>query len=95
MIEGTLDLRDGCVVLGEPGNEESWRPVIWPVGTSIVSSDPLVIGFPTGAELAFGEQVAGGGYSDPDRLEVDIPESCSTKDAQVAVFNAAEGLSTS
>lgn len=85
-VAGELGVRDGCVVLG---HEDAWHPVVWPSGTTIATADPLVVQLPSGDELAVGDEVTGGGgYVQPDGLEVDIPEDCLPPTHEVAVFNA-------
>jgi hypothetical protein len=87
LIEGTLALHDGCVVL-ESEDKEVWYPVVWPAGTSIASSDPFVISLPSGVELAIGEKVSGGGgYLKPESVEVEIPRECLPETNEIAVFN--------
>lgn len=87
LIEGTLALRDGCVVL-EWEDLDVWYPVVWPARTSIASDDPFVIRLPSGAELAAGDAVTGGGgYLDPASVEAEIPEKCLPETNEIAVFN--------
>jgi hypothetical protein len=86
-VTGELQVRDGCVVLAH--ENDAWYPVVWPSGTTIATSDPLVVRLPSGDELAVGDEViGGGGYLQPGRLEVDIPEDCLPPTREVAVFNA-------
>lgn len=87
LVEGTLGLHDGCVVLAWQ-DEDLWYPVVWPAGTSIASSDPFVIGLASGVEVAVGDEVSGGGgYLSPADIEVDIPDTCVPESGEVAVFN--------
>jgi hypothetical protein len=48
LVGGTLMIRSGCVLLGEPDADVAY-PVIWPSGTSIVDDDPLMLETPTAA----------------------------------------------
>lgn len=85
LVDGALAAADGCVLL-EAG--ESRYPVVWPSGTSIASTDPLVIELPSGEQVHLGDQVqGGGGYLDPGRLGIDVPDECLNEYGEVAVFN--------
>ena len=87
LIEGWLALRDGCVVL-ESEDKKFWYPVVWPAGTSIASDDPFVLRLPSGAELAVGDKVTGGGgFHSPENVEVGIPQKCLPETNEIAVFN--------
>lgn len=88
VVEGALALREGCVVLEGPDGQ-SWYPVVWPSGTRIDSTDPLVLALPSGDDLALGAAVTGGGgYLQPASMDVEIPASCLPATGEVAVFNA-------
>ncbi len=90
LIEGRLATRDGCVIL-ELEDGDLWFPVVWPAGTSIASTDPLVIRLPSGEPLSEGQKVTGGGgYLKPERLDVEIPPGCLPETNEVAVFNPDE-----
>jgi hypothetical protein len=85
LIVGTLVTDDGCVLLAEG---ESRFPVVWPSGTSIAGTDPLVIELPSGEQVNLGDDVQGsGGYLDPEGLEIEIPDDCLNPSREVAVFN--------
>jgi hypothetical protein len=87
LVVGLLALRDRCVVL-ERSDGSDWYPVVWPSGTRIASTDPFVVRLPSGAQLAVGESVrGGGGYTFRETLDVDIPTGCLGETQQVAVFN--------
>ena len=84
-VVGVLAAADGCVLLDQDGNR---FPVVWPSGTSVAGTDPLVIELPSGEQLQLGEQVSGGGgYLSPDRAGIDVPHACLNEDGEVAVFN--------
>ena len=84
-IVGTLTTGDGCVLL----DQDSGRfPVVWPSGTTVESTDPLVIELPSGERLREGERVrGGGGYPYADTLDIDVPDACRNEWGEVAVFN--------
>lgn len=87
-VVGTLTTADGCVLLDQDGNRS---PVVWPSGTSVEATDPLVIELPSGEQLREGDQVSGGGgYLNADTLDIDVPEACLNEWGEVAVFNAAD-----
>lgn len=89
LVEGTLAIRGGCVVLEQDGFDIAY-PVIWPSGTSIAGEDPLTLELPSGEELAVGQAVSGGGgYHDSSsaQVEVDIAAACVPETGEVAVFN--------
>ena len=89
LIQGTLALRDGCVLLEQDEFAIAY-PVIWPSGTSIVSDDPLTLQLPSGEELTVGQAVSGGGgyaSASSDQVEVDIPSECVPDSDEVAAFS--------
>ncbi|WP_203842044.1 hypothetical protein [Winogradskya humida] len=94
LVRGTVQLVDGCFLLGESPNREV---IIWPHGTHVTGNK---ITLPDGATLTIGDTVQGGGghhqadYQDL-RLTSDSPTvhrvvSCSrrTNARSVAVFNS-------
>lgn len=84
-VSGVLAAADGCVLLEEGGSR---FPVVWPSGTSVAGTDPVVIALPSGEQVHLGDRVSGGGgYSDPGRLGVEIPAECLNEYGEVAVFN--------
>lgn len=84
-VAGALAAADGCVLL-EDG--QSRYPAVWPAGTSVAGTDPLVIELPSGEQLHLGDRVAGaGGYLDAADLDLDIPDACLNEFGEVAVFN--------
>lgn len=90
LIEGTLTIRDGCVLLEHSGGFDIAYPVIWPSGTSISDSEPFTLRLPSAEELTVGQTViGGGGYHDvlSDRINVSIPATCVPETGEVAVFN--------
>ena len=84
-IVGTLTTGDGCVLL----DQDSGRfPVVWPSGTTVEGTDPLVIELPSGERVREGDRVrGGGGYPYADTLDIDVPEACLNEWGEVAVFN--------
>lgn len=87
LVEGTLGLHDGCVVLAWQ-DEDLWYPVVWPADTSMASSDPFVIRLPSGVEVTVGDEVSGGGgYLSPADVEADLPDRCVPETSEIAVFN--------
>lgn len=84
-VGGTLTTGDGCVMLDQDGNR---FPVVWPSGTSVEATDPLVIELPSGEQLREGDQVnGGGGYPYADTLDIEVPEACLNEWGELAVFN--------
>jgi hypothetical protein len=84
-VGGTLTTGDGCVMLDQDGNR---FPVVWPRGTSVEATDPLVIELPSGEQLREGDQVSGGGgYPYADALDIEVPEACLNEWGELAVFN--------
>jgi hypothetical protein len=82
---GSLAVADGCVLLDQDGNR---FPVVWPSGTSVASTDPLVIELPSGEQLEVGDQVSGGGgYVGQEQAGIDVPAACLNEWGEVAVFN--------
>lgn len=95
LIEGTLAVREGCILLGLPGDPAAY-PVVWPSGTSISNEDPLTLDLPGGDELGIGEVVSGGGgvhHVTSARVEVDIPARCLPGSEEVIVYNPDDDLS--
>lgn len=85
LVSGALAAADGCVLL-EQG--EGRYPVVWPSGTSVAGTDPLVIELPSGDQVHLGDEVGGGGgYLSADRLGIDVPDECLNEYGEVAVFN--------
>lgn len=82
-VVGTLTTGNGCVLLDQDGNR---FPVVWPNGTSVEGTDPLVIELPSGEELREGDRVSGAGGYLKD-LDIDVPEACLNESGEVAVFN--------
>lgn len=84
-VGGTLTTGDGCVMLDQDGNR---FPVVWPSGTSVEGTDPLVVELPSGEQLSEGDQVSGGGgYPYADTLDIEVPQACLNEWGEVAVFN--------
>lgn len=85
VVAGALTVADGCVLL-EQG--ESQYPVVWPSGTSVAGTDPLVIELPSGEQAQLGDEIeGGGGFLEAGRLEIDVPDECLNEWGEVAVFN--------
>ena len=62
--------------------------MVWPSGTSVEATDPLVIELPSGERLREGDQVSGGGgYPHADTLEISVPQACLNEWGEVAMFN--------
>ena len=84
-VVGTLTTGGGCVLLDQDGNR---FPVVWPSGTSVETTNPLVIELPSGEQLREGDQVSGGGgYPYAETLDIEVPEACLNEWGEVAVFN--------
>lgn len=84
-VGGTLTTGGGCVMLGQDGNR---FPVVWPSGTSVEATDPLVLELPSGEPLREGDQVSGGGgYPYADTLDIEVPDACLNEWGELAVFN--------
>lgn len=84
-VVGALAVADGCVLLDQDGNR---FPVVWPSGTSVAGTDPLIIELPSGEQLELGDQVSGGGgYLSQERAGIDVPNACLNEYGEVAVFN--------
>lgn len=84
-VTGALGAASGCVVLDQDGDQ---YPVVWPSGTEVADTDPLVIELPSAEQLQLGEQVrGGGGYLKADTLDIDVPAACLNEYGEVAVFN--------
>lgn len=84
-VVGVLSVADGCVLLEQ---DDSRFPVVWPSGTSVSSTDPLVIELPSGAQLELGGRVSGGGgYLGAASVGIDVPDACLNEYGEVAVFN--------
>lgn len=83
-VDGTLAWDDdrGCFTL------QGWRtglPVVWPVGTRLVPTDPPQVELADGTVLQLGDELSGpGGVEVPERVPVDLPPRCSG--SRVAVF---------
>ena len=85
LVVGALTAADGCVLLEQDGSS---YPVVWPSGTSVAGTDPLVLELPSGDQLTLGDQVTGGGgYLSPDHVGIDVPDACLNEFDEVAVFN--------
>jgi hypothetical protein len=53
-----------------------YRPVFWPRGTKVVSTDPVTLNVPGIGHVTDGDVVYGGGAGGPPPPEIDIPEAC-------------------
>lgn len=85
VVTGVLATRDGCVLLELDGGR---FPVVWPHGTSVRGTGPLVIELPSGERLEVGDEVSGGGgYLDADSVGIDVPDECLNEHGEIAVFN--------
>ena len=85
LVVGALTVADGCVLLEQDGSRS---PAVWPSGTSVAGTDPLVLVLPSGERLALSDQVTGGGgYLSPDHVGIDVPDECLNEFGEVAVFN--------
>jgi hypothetical protein len=82
LVAGRVTVDDaGCVMVDD-------YPVVWPMGTTFASTDPLRLRFADGRELEQGVEVSGpGGFVKLEALEVTIPSECRSADGDVAVFN--------
>jgi hypothetical protein len=82
-VDGTLAWDDdrGCFTL------QGWQvgvPVVWPVGTGIVPTDPPQVQLADGTTLRVGDDVTGRGvYEVPERVPAELPPRCR---GEVAVF---------
>ncbi len=86
LVSGALASADGCVLLAAGPIR---YPVVWPAGTSVAATDPLVLELASGEQLHLGDRVSGGGgYLASDELDIAVPDSCLNKYGEVAVFNA-------
>jgi hypothetical protein len=84
-VAGVLAEADGCVLLVEGANQ---YPVVWPSGTSVAGTNPLVIELPSGEHLEVGEHVSGGGgYFSREQVGIAVPDACVNEYGEVAVFN--------
>lgn len=86
-ITGTLVLRNGCVGLAIG---DRVLAVIWPSGTELDDTDPLVLQLPSGALVAEGQSVQGaGGFPAPDSVDIalEIPTACDLDPDEMAAFN--------
>lgn len=84
-VGGTLTIGSGCVMLDQDGN---LFPAVWPSGTSVEGTDPLVVELPSGEQLREGDQVVGGGgYPYADTLDIEDPGGCLNEWGEVAMFN--------
>ena len=87
-VTGALTVADGCILLEQDGSR---YPVVWPRGTTVAETDPVVIELPSGAQLSLGGQVrGGGGYLKADALDIEVPETCLNEWSEVAVFNPSD-----
>lgn len=83
LIVGSLAVTEGgCVGLRD--DEGVVRLVIWPRGTDLVRSSPLLLEIPGAVELREGDAVdgAGGYHDDPEYLAQQL-EQCAPDDLQV------------
>lgn len=84
-VGGTLAVANGCLLLSA---DTAGYPVVWPNGTTLASTDPLIVALSSGEQVAIGERVFGaGGYLPVDSLDVAIAEACLNEHREVAVFN--------
>lgn len=86
LVVGTFATANGCVLL-EAG--ETKYPVVWPSGTTVAGTDPLVIKLPSGEHVRLGDQLeGGGGYLKAEQLGIDVPRACLNEYGEIAVFNS-------
>jgi hypothetical protein len=74
---GTVEVVGDCV--GLRLSEPDPVVVIWPHGTELVSTDPVVLDVPGTGRVEEGDEVAGGGsqYDSPAPMDgVEVPEGC-------------------
>ncbi|MEX2533493.1 MAG: hypothetical protein WD360_05975 [Nitriliruptoraceae bacterium] len=85
LVIGTFVTANGCLLLE---TNESKYPVVWPSGTTVVGTDPLVIRLPSGQQVHLGDQLeGGGGYLKAEQLGIDVAEACVNEYGEIAVFN--------
>ncbi|MDF9717816.1 hypothetical protein [Nocardioides sp. ChNu-99] len=78
LASGSLTVVDGCLGIGR-------TVVVWPHGTDVVGTDPLVVDVPGVGERSLGDDVAvGGGQVHGYRA---VPEECAGR----PLFRAAPG----
>lgn len=95
-VQGTVTLNYGCLAV-------DGDPAIWPEGTTW-DSKRQVLTLPDGAEVALGDEVAGGGgyYSQQSKPVDDYPtevaellRSCLGPSDEVAMFNRGHSIEKS
>jgi hypothetical protein len=98
LVLGTVDIRDGCVLLVQedvPGGATAPAyPVIWPAGTTWQADPPAVV-LEGGRVVELGTSVrGGGGYLMRDNIEnlagaavADAAEECTGATGEIAFFN--------
>ncbi len=99
LVEGTLQIEDGCLYLGHPDTDERY-PVIWPNGTSW-DEDESGVRLPDGTLVHEGNRVSGGGgypyvfnlgrYTNSEGQELARECVDNTYD-EIAVFNSSEDI---
>ena len=85
---GSVEVVNGCVGLRQ--GDEAWV-LIWPKGTELVSSDPVVLDVPNVGTVEEGAQLSGGGAeydSEHPMSGVDVPSEC--QDNPVYSFTPAQ-----
>ena len=84
-VKGVLqyDATNDCFLLDRDG---VIYPVVWPEGTTVASSDPIVVSA-AGVETRVGQFVSGGGGYLYVAEQVGIPPDCLPPSGEVAVFN--------
>jgi hypothetical protein len=97
-VLGTVDIRDGCVLLvqeeGPGGATAPAYPVIWPAGTSWQEDPPAVV-LEGGRVVEPGTSVSGGGgYLQRGTVEnladpavADAADECAGATGEIAFFN--------
>lgn len=89
-LSGVLTVEGGCVGLGDDAGMV--RPVVWPRGTSIASTDPMTLTFASGAEATVGATIIGAGVEvSPDEVDADIAPRCLADDLP-ATFEGPGGV---
>lgn len=87
LVFGALGYDPDCGAYLDNDEVELRYPVVWPAGTAITGTDPVTLRLPSGATVAVGQVVSGGGgyHSGLGLFE----EHCSAT-GEAAVFNASE-----